>query len=134
MIALSTLLFLSPAAFAGSIINVLEIVGKSQSEVAVIMGEPISCGESERGVKCKYDKLWTEIEFINGKADWIKVKQISKYPFMDSTIARVGLKVSRPTYKSNTVRKWEPHQGLKSVALYRGAEKAKYIIIQAYTK
>ncbi len=128
------LLFLCTTAFAKQTIDVLEIAGKSQSEVAAIIGEPISCGESKRGVKCKYETLWTEIDFINGKADWIKVKRLSKYPYMDSTIARVGLKVSRPTYTSNTVKKWQPHQGLLSVELYRGAEKTKYILVKAYTK
>ncbi|WP_445769316.1 hypothetical protein [Rheinheimera sp.] len=63
--------FFSVKAETNLVLDIPALAGKTQSEVASIIGEPISC-EQYKGNReaCHYKKAETEITYINNKADW----------------------------------------------------------------
>jgi len=120
-------------AHAQAIVDITKIAGKSQKEVAVYLGDEISCSDSKYGKKCQYEKGETEIVFIKGKADWITVEGIDNVPFSKSALNALGLKEKRPTFKNNFTLRWEPIQGLRSVSVFKGTSKSDYAYIKVKT-
>ncbi len=57
----------------GALYNIPKIVGKTEAEIEVLLGEPVFCAQSESARNCSYHENEIEIVFIDGKADWITV-------------------------------------------------------------
>ena len=132
LIALTT--FTASIAQAAPVVEVLEIAGKSESEVAAYLGAPSSCGKSKYGKKCQYAKGETEIVFIKGKADWITVEGIDSIPFSKSALAAIGLERASPSFSNNFTLRWNNIQGLMEVSLFKGAAQSDYAYIKTKTK
>jgi hypothetical protein len=120
-------------AHAEAVVDITKVAGKSQKEVATYLGKEISCSHSKYGKKCQYKKGETEIVFIKGKADWITVEGIDNVPFSKSAITALGLKETRPSFKSNFTLRWEPIQGLRSVSVFKGTSNSDYAYIKVKT-
>ena len=133
-ITLATIIFSFSVQAEDVIVDVPSIIGKSKAEVSALIGEPKSCGSSEYGEKCQFEKGETEIVFIRGKADWITIEGLDDKPFSNSTIALLGFKSQSPSFSNSFIKRWEPLQGLRSVSLFKGAENSHYAYIKAYTK
>lgn len=116
------------------VLDVPALVGKSKAEVSEIIGEPISCGPSKYGEKCKFKKAETEIVFIKGKADWITIEGIDNKPFADTTLQLFGFNNQKPSYSNSFTKRWEPLEGLISFSLFKGISNSDYAYIKAYTK
>ena len=58
------------------VLDIREVAGKSQSQVARYLGVPLSCSGSSSGLKCRYSRGQTEIVYFNNKAEWITVHEI----------------------------------------------------------
>ena len=122
------------AANADPVIDVLKVAGKSQKEVASLLGAPSSCSKSKYGTKCQYKKGETEAVFIRGKADWITIEGIDHVPFSQKALTAIGLKVSSPAFKSGYTLRWNSIQGLREVSIFKGSSSSDYAYIKAFTK
>lgn len=68
---------------------VTALAGKSEKEVAEVLGKPGTCSKIKNGPKCEHKDGQLEVVFIKGRADWITVNGLGKVPFS----AMVGLVV-----------------------------------------
>lgn len=68
------------ASSVGSLFDIPKIVGKTQSEVEVLLGEPVFCAKSESALNCSFKENEVDIVFIDGKADWITVNGTFRNP------------------------------------------------------
>lgn len=128
------LILFSPIVSSSSLIDIIEIAGKSQVQVSKIIGQPLNCSLSKYGKKCSYNIAETEIVFINGKADWITVEGIDYMPFNFKALKSIGLEPKKPSFKSNFILRWSNIQGLKEVSIFKGGSNSDYAYIKAYTK
>jgi hypothetical protein len=126
--------FLSANAFSAVVVDVTKIVGKSQTEVAKLLGQPSSCSKSKYGKKCIYAKGDSEIVFINKKADWITIEAIDNVPFNKDALKSIGLKPAIPAFKNNFTLRWSNISGLGEVSIFKGAKNSDYAYIKAFTK
>lgn len=125
----------SPALLANDkLIDVPGIIGKSETAVAEMLGQPTECTSTKHGRKCTYEKAETEIVFIRGKADWITVEGIDKLPFNQGTLGSIGIKAQNPSFKNDFTMRWEPLQGMRSISLFGSGSNADYFYIKAYTE
>jgi hypothetical protein len=129
-----SLVFSVSAHSSDIVIDVPALVGKNKPEVSVLIGAPVSCAVAEYGETCVYLKAETEIVFINGKADWITIGGLMDRPFADTTLELLGFKAEAPTHSNSFSKRWEPLQGVISVAIFKVADSVDYAYIQAYTK
>ncbi len=123
----------SSVAWAGLVVDVLKIAGKSKAEVTTYLGKPSSCGNSKYGVKCQYVKGQTEIVFIKGKADWITIEDIDGIPFSKDALQVLGLKNISPSFSNDIVIRWDSIQGLKEVSIFKGGTFSDYAYIKTKT-
>lgn len=134
-ILLAALLLGSTYAHAKDVvIDVPALVGKSKSQVSVLIGQPVSCGSTKYGEKCQFEKAETEIVFIDKRADWITVEGLDETPFSEATITLLGFNAQKPSFSNAFTKRWEPIQGLRSVSLFKGGVTSDYAYIKAYTK
>lgn len=134
-ILLLTLILFSASSWAEELlIDIPSIVGKSESQVSDMIGEPTSCNSIKYGNKCQYKMAETEIVFINGKADWITVEGLDDKPFTSATLKHLGLRPVKATFSNAFTLRWESLQGLRSVSLFKAGNNADYAYIKAYTK
>jgi len=128
------LAFFSAASFSSALIDVMSIVGKTQVQIADILGTPTGCSKSKYGQKCSYAKAEIEIVFIKGKADWITIEGIDNVPFNSDALKSLGLSAKTPIFSNNFTMKWVLIQGLKEVTIFKGAKNSDYAYIKSFTK
>ena len=124
----------SSIAFSSTLLDVTEIVGKTQEQVVNLLDSPTNCSKTKYGTKCAYVQGETEIVFINNKADWITVEGIDNIPFNKEALKSVGIKPANPSFKNDFSMRWDSIQGLKSVSLFKGVTNSDYIYIKAFTE
>ena len=127
-------LILTPAPTpAAPIVDVTKIAGKTQKEVATVLGEPTSCEAVKQGKKCFFKPGETEIVFISGKADWITVEALDTAPYSEEALPLLGLeKVSAVLSNENTMR-WETIPGLIEVSIFPAQSGVDYAYIKIST-
>ncbi len=116
------------------LIDIPSIAGKTKAQVSDLIGKPLSCSDSKYGEKCQYKVGETEIIFIQGKADWITVEGLDDMAFDEKTLSALGLPSKKPTFVNPYRKRWELHNGLKSVSRFKGSSNADYAYIKAFTK
>lgn len=103
------------------VIDLPQILGKSEAEVAGLLGKPNSCSEIKYGRKCIYGNSSTEIVFINGKADWIAVNNIEGAPLSKDSLALLGLTPTTPDFSNQYTMEWRNRFDCVSVQFAPGA-------------
>ncbi len=126
------------------VVNVSAIAGKSPEEVEAILGKAESTEKaSPGGTPCKenpcdksfYQAEKFEVIFINGKADWITVNNLSDHELNENNIALLGLSPSTPAFSNPNIIRWENDDGIKQVSfLSNGAGKIDYADVKVATK
>lgn len=114
------------------IVDVLEISGKSVSEVAGILGEPGQCTESYQGDACRYHG-GIEITYIDDRADWIQVAPKDEIPFAPNALRHIGLLPTLPLVRNPFRMHWDGHQGLAIVSLFGSGRYVALFQVRAYT-
>ncbi|MDB4509322.1 hypothetical protein N9067_04175 [Akkermansiaceae bacterium] len=111
------------------------VIGKTQPEVARILGEASGSESTKHGPKKIYKNGAIEIVFIAGKADWITISDLQDIPFSPSCLEAFGLKKSKPSHASAIVIRWTEIKGMKSLTVFKGKdEKCEYAYCQALTE
>jgi hypothetical protein len=118
---------------AAAIVDVPKIAGKTQKEVATILGEPTTCETVKQGKKCFFKPGETEIVFISGKADWITVEALDTAPYSDEALPLLGLeKVTAVLSNESTIR-WATIPGLLEVSIFPAQSGVDYAYIKTST-
>ena len=127
------------------LIKINDIVGKSLSKVEKILGKAESLEKARpSGTPCKVnpcDKAYFksgkyEIVFINKKADWITINDVSEYTLDENVITILGLNHVNPSFRNqSSVLRWDNIQGINEISFFNnGANRLDYIYIKAFTK
>jgi hypothetical protein len=105
------------------VLDVPAIAGKSQEEVAAILGSPSARETTQHGGKSLPMILYrngdVEIVYVNGKADWITL--YTRLPMQQSSLKRLNLPVGEPTWaRQSVVMRWENNRiaGVRAVYIF----------------
>jgi hypothetical protein len=121
------------------VVDIRGIAGKSQAEVARVLGEPTASETTRHGgrnlPKMKYRGGDIEIVFVDGKADWITVFGKGRLPFDTQVLGALGLPSTRPSFSSpSAVIRWENIPGVREVSVFPGqGGRAHYAYISVRT-
>jgi hypothetical protein len=129
---------------SNTIVNLSSISGKTLAEVEAVLGKAESTEKaSPSGTPCKEnpcDKAFFqsgkyEIVFINGKADWITINNLSEYTLSETNIELLGFTLTPPVSSNTTVIRWEDVDGIGQVSFFNnGSGKIDYANIKVATK
>lgn len=119
----------SPTPIVAAIVDATKIAGKSQKEVAQLLGEPISCETIKQGKKCSFTPGETEVVFISGKADWITVEALDSAPFSEDVLPLLGIEKTPATFSNDNVMRWDTVPGLLEVSVFPTATGVDYAYI-----
>ena len=111
-----------------------EIVLKDQKTAEMFTGEPLSeCEKGKYGLSCAYKKGDTELEivYINGRADWITLRdprfKVSDVP------QQLGYTYEKSTAMSKEVTRYDKRYGLESMSVFTQGMTVDYVYIKAKT-
>jgi len=127
------------------VINIKNIAGKSKLDVDKILGRPDNVEPfKESSTPCKntpcekayYQKDKFEIIFIDGKADWITVNDLSQYDFDEENIELLGLSIATPDFKNpQDVIRWKNIENINEINIFNnGSNKISYAYIKVVTE
>lgn len=105
------------------VLNVPSIAYKSPIEVGRVLGKPVRSGSSRVSMNptSAYHAGKIEVTFNEERADRIVLNDARGLTFHKESLAKLGLPVSRPTYKNrNHVLRWDNIPGIKDVSLFAG--------------
>ncbi|MBP1225354.1 hypothetical protein [Flavobacterium sp. 1355] len=127
------------------IINILSIVGKNKTQVEKVLGKaeneekirPSDTPCEDKGCdKLIYKKSKYEVVFINDKADWITIYNVSEFDTSVEGIELLGLKLTEPDFNSpRNVIRWKNIENIKEINFFdNGSGKLDYIYIHGQTE
>lgn len=127
------------------IIDVSTIIGKNKTDIEKILGKPDNVEmikpintpcQDTACEQANYQSYKFEIVFINDKADWITINEVSEYGINDESIELFGLEAAEPTFNSpGNVTKWDNIENIKELSIYDdGSGHMAYISIKAVTE
>ncbi|MBA2239087.1 MAG: hypothetical protein H0W24_10390 [Lysobacter sp.] len=100
--------------------DVMQVAGQSEAEVAALLGEPDSCEKVHRSRLCRYPPHGNEVMFTADKADMITVHGMGDVAFDDGALHALGLAPATPTHENERAIRWESIDGLQEVAVFAG--------------
>lgn len=126
------------------IINLKKIAGKAPEEIEIILGKPertekvspsnTPCKESPCDKKIYKDGKF-EIVYINQKADWITINNLSNNSFDESAVSFLGLPTKQPSNKNERIIKWQNLENIKEISVFNdGNNGVDYIYIKTRTE
>jgi len=98
--------------------DVMQVVGKSEAEVSVLLGQPASCADIHRARLCKYGPHEDEVMFVRDKASMITVQGMDAVAFGADALAALGLAPARPDHADEHAIRWQSIPGLHEVAVF----------------
>lgn len=125
-------------------IELQKIAGHSQKEVEAILGK----GTFESSVKdsranCKNDDCPkikygdVEIVYINQKADWINIDNLSEYDYSPNALQLLGLDETNysPKFQNGTVTRYKGIENINELSIFEnGKGKIDYIYVKVLTE
>lgn len=127
------------------IVDVSTIIGKNKTDVEKILGKPNNVKmikpintpcQDTACEQANYQSDKFEIVFINDKADWITINQVSEYEINDKSTELLGLEAAQPTFNSpGNVTKWNNIENIKELSIFDdGSGHMSYIYIKTFTE
>lgn len=94
------------------VVNVPEIAGRSEAEVAQILGGPkersTAMYEGRTYPVLYYQEGQTEVIYVDGKAEWISVRNLNHLPFSPEALPALGItNAGEPSFGNPAVIRWE---------------------------
>lgn len=122
-------------ASAAPILDIQTIAGKAAADVTKVLGKPSQEEKTKYGPKLSYKDGKIEAVFIDGKADWITVRDMGSVPYDTKAIETIGLKQEAPNFQNAFVIAWEPHSRYYSVRIFSDTTgKVFYAYVKVATK
>ena len=116
-----------------AVVDIPSIAGKSQEQVAAVLGEPKSCENIRQGKKCFYQPGDTKVVFISGKADWITINALDSAPYSEDALPLLGLKKASASFSNDFVMRWSGVPGLLEVSIFPAQGHVGYAYIKTAT-
>jgi hypothetical protein len=127
------------------IIDVSTIIGKNKTDIEKILGKPDNVEmikptntpcQDTACEQANYQSNKFEIVFINDKADWITINQVSEHEINDESIELLALEATQPTFNSpGNVTKWNNIENIKELSIFDdGTGHMAYIYIKTFTE
>lgn len=127
------------------VLDLKKIAGKNKTEVDKVLGksekvETFSASSTPcKNIPCEkvyYQKDKYEIVFINGKADWITINDLSQYDLKEENIEILGLPLTDPDFKNpQNVITWKNIENINEVSIFNdGSGKISYAYIKVSTE
>lgn len=127
------------------VVDLKKIAGKNKAEVDKVLGksekvETFSASSTTcKNTPCEkvyYQKDKYEIVFINGKADWITINDLSQYDLKEENIEILGLPLTEPDFKNpQNVITWKNIENINEVSIFNdGSGKISYAYIKVATE
>jgi len=126
--------FLPALLSAAPVVDIATIAGKTQAEVAAVLGAADSVSTVKGGERAHYAKGDTEIVFVKGKADWITISALGDVPFNSKALEALGIKDSPPTFGNQHVLRWNGLPGLLEVSIFPRTKNCDYAYIEVSTR
>ncbi len=101
--------------------DVMQVAGRTEEEVAALLGAPASCSDIHRARMCRYGPHEDEVLFVRGKSDMITVKGMDAVAFDAGALDALGLAPATPDHAGEYALRWESLPGLVEVAVFPGA-------------
>lgn len=102
------------------VMDVLQVVGKTEAEVASVLGEPVACADIHRARLCRYGAHEDEVMFVRDKADMITVQGMDGVAFGAAALGALGLPATAPSHADEHAIRWDSLPGLVEVAVFPG--------------
>lgn len=115
----------------GVVLDVMQVVAKSEAEAAALLGQPVSCADIHRARLCTYGPDGDEVMFVRGKADMITVQGMDAVAFSAEALQALGLAAATPDHADEHTIRWESIPGLVEVAVFAGTDAS---VAYAYVK
>ena len=100
--------------------DVMQVVGKSEAEASVLLGQPASCADIHRARLCKYGPHEDEVMFVRDKASMITVQGMDAVAFGADALDALGLATAEPDSADEHGIRWQSLPGLQEVAVFPG--------------
>lgn len=100
------------------VIDVMQVVGRSEADVAALLGEPTSCEQVHRARWCRYGPDQDEVMFMAGKADMVTVHGMDAVAFDAQALRALGLEPSAPDHADEYAIRWESLPDLEEVSVF----------------
>ena len=113
------------------VMDVMQVVGRSEAEVAAVLGAPTSCEKVHRARWCKYPPHQDEIMFVAGRADMISVHGMGAVAFNEEALHALGLAPATPDHSDEYAIRWQSIPDLEEVSVFPGPGNA---VDYAYVK
>ena len=101
--------------------DVMQVVGKSEQDVAALLGAPTSCEKVHRARWCRYPPDQDEVMFVAGKADMITVHGMGTVVFSQDALDALGLAPAAPDHSDEYAIRWQSIPGLEEVSVFPGS-------------
>lgn len=105
---------------SGGPIDVRPLAGQAEAGVRAMLGEPAACTDVPQGRSCRYARGRTEVVFIDGMADWIRVGDLGGAPFDAASLQKLGIGPADPASKDATSIRWQNVDGFREVEMVAG--------------
>lgn len=102
------------------VMDVTQVVGRSEAEVAALLGAPVSCEKVHRARWCKYPPHQDEVMFVAGKADMISVHGMGAVAFDEDALGALGLAPATPDHADEYAIRWQSIPDLEEVSVFPG--------------
>lgn len=99
------------------VMDVMQVVGRSEAEIAALLGPPGSCEDIHRARLCRYPRD-DEVMFVRGKADMITVQGMDAVAFDEAALAALGLAPAEPDHRDEHAIRWASIPGLHEVTVF----------------
>ena len=110
-----------PEALAATpVMDVMQLVGRTEAEVAGLLGQPATCADIHRARLCTYGPHGSEVMFVRDKADMITVQGMGAVAFDAGALGALGLRPVGPDHADEHTIRWESIPGLVEVAVFPG--------------
>ena len=102
------------------VMDVMQVVGNSEADVAALLGPPTSCEKVHRARWCKYPPDQNEVMFVAGKADMITVHGMGAVAFSEHALESLGLAPATPDHSDQYAIRWQSIPDLEEVSVFPG--------------
>ena len=102
------------------VMDVMQVVGRSEAEVSELLGAPVSCQDIHRARLCRYPPDGDEVMFVAGKADMISVHGMGAVAFNQQALGALGLAPVSPDQADDYAIRWQSIPGLEEVTVFAG--------------
>ena len=124
-----------------TVVNLLDIVGKSETEVEAILGKGIDFGDFvDEAIGCTacptrlYRNDIIEIIYINEVADRITFRNLEGVNFAPEALSALGITGKHtPTLDGNIMKQWKDIEGIKQIVM-TSKESGELDYIRAFYK